>query len=74
MSGHLELFIETVQSFRMMFLPKYGLLMQMYDKYLQTKALSIVYSCISMLGVMSGVYKVPFGNLTSAIFIKTVCE
>ncbi|TYK09061.1 importin-9 isoform X1 [Cucumis melo var. makuwa] len=30
---------------------------EMYDKYLQTKALSVVYSCISMLGVMSGVYK-----------------
>lgn len=38
--------------------------MQMYDKYLRTKALSVVYSCISMLGVMSGVYKVPFGNFT----------
>eukprot|EP00257_Ricinus_communis_P014416 XP_015572081.1 importin-9 isoform X2 [Ricinus communis] len=30
---------------------------QMYDNYLRTKALSIVYSCTSMLGVMSGVYK-----------------
>ncbi|XP_060669537.1 uncharacterized protein LOC107428072 isoform X1 [Ziziphus jujuba] len=30
---------------------------QVYDKYLRTKALSIVYSCISMLGVMSGVYR-----------------
>ncbi|KGN52025.1 importin-9 isoform X1 [Cucumis sativus] len=30
---------------------------EMYDKYLRTKALSVVYSCISMLGVMSGVYK-----------------
>ncbi|XP_044490398.1 importin-9 isoform X2 [Mangifera indica] len=30
---------------------------QTYDKYLRTKALSIVYSCTSMLGVMSGVYK-----------------
>ncbi|EXB44967.1 hypothetical protein L484_026556 [Morus notabilis] len=27
-----------------------------YDKYLRAKALSIVYSCTSMLGVMSGVY------------------
>ncbi|XP_038707498.1 importin-9 [Tripterygium wilfordii] len=30
---------------------------QAYDKYLRAKALSIVYSCISMLGTMSGVYK-----------------
>ena len=51
----------------MMFLPKYGLLVQIYDKYLRTKALSVVYSCISMLGAMSGVYKVPFWNLTGAI-------
>ncbi|XP_024018243.1 importin-9 isoform X1 [Morus notabilis] len=29
---------------------------QVYDKYLRAKALSIVYSCTSMLGVMSGVY------------------
>ncbi|KAL5553552.1 hypothetical protein UlMin_040953 [Ulmus minor] len=30
---------------------------QLYDKYLRAKALSIVYSCASMLGAMSGVYK-----------------
>ncbi|CAH9119623.1 unnamed protein product [Cuscuta europaea] len=30
---------------------------QIYDKALRTKALSIVYACISMLGTMSGVYK-----------------
>ncbi|CAL0308014.1 unnamed protein product [Lupinus luteus] len=30
---------------------------QIYDTYIRTKALSIVYSCISMLGMMSGVYK-----------------
>ncbi|KAI3699168.1 hypothetical protein L2E82_43257 [Cichorium intybus] len=30
---------------------------QIYDKPLRTKAISIVYSCTSMLGVMSGVYK-----------------
>ncbi|KAJ9163429.1 hypothetical protein P3X46_023097 [Hevea brasiliensis] len=30
---------------------------QIYDNYLRTKALSIVYSCTSMLGAMSGVYK-----------------
>ncbi|KAJ4710633.1 importin-9-like [Melia azedarach] len=28
-----------------------------YDRYLRTKALSIVYSCTAMLGVMSGLYK-----------------
>ncbi|KAL2542771.1 ARM repeat superfamily protein [Abeliophyllum distichum] len=28
-----------------------------YDKYLRSKAVSIVYNCTSMLGVMSGVYK-----------------
>ncbi|XP_062104980.1 uncharacterized protein LOC133816583 [Humulus lupulus] len=31
---------------------------QVYDKYLRAKALSIIYSCISMLGAMSGVYRV----------------
>lgn len=30
---------------------------QVYDKHLRAKALSIVYSCTSMLGVMSGVYR-----------------
>ncbi|KDP29326.1 hypothetical protein JCGZ_18247 [Jatropha curcas] len=30
---------------------------EIYDNYLRTKALSIVYSCTSMLGVMSGIYK-----------------
>ncbi|KAK3031786.1 hypothetical protein RJ639_036938, partial [Escallonia herrerae] len=30
---------------------------QIYDKSLRTRALSIVYSCTSMLGVMSGAYK-----------------
>ncbi|KAM5567573.1 hypothetical protein ABKV19_015577 [Rosa sericea] len=30
---------------------------QVYDKYLRTKSYSIVYSCIAVLGVMSGVYK-----------------
>jgi hypothetical protein len=30
---------------------------QIYDKSLRTKALSIVHSCTSMLGVMSGVYR-----------------
>ncbi|XP_039044693.1 importin-9-like [Hibiscus syriacus] len=31
---------------------------QIYNKYLRTKALSIVYACTSMLGAMSGVYQV----------------
>lgn len=30
---------------------------QNYDNYLRTKALTIVYSCVSVLGIMSGVYK-----------------
>ncbi|GLT34537.1 hypothetical protein SLA2020_090460 [Shorea laevis] len=30
---------------------------QIYDKYLRTKALSIVYGCISLLGAMSAVYQ-----------------
>ncbi|XP_028803455.1 importin-9 isoform X1 [Neltuma alba] len=30
---------------------------QIYDAYIRSKALSIVYSCTSMLGTMSGVYK-----------------
>ncbi|KAM7468419.1 hypothetical protein LguiB_015981 [Lonicera macranthoides] len=30
---------------------------QIYDKSLCTKALSIIYSCTSMLGVMSGIYR-----------------
>ncbi|KAL1807817.1 hypothetical protein ACET3Z_024807 [Daucus carota] len=30
---------------------------QVYDKQLRARALSIIYSCTSMLGVMSGVYK-----------------
>ncbi|XP_034199344.1 importin-9 isoform X1 [Prunus dulcis] len=41
---------------------------EMYDKYLRTKALSIIYSCISMLGVMSGVYKTE----TSALIVPMV--
>ena len=31
---------------------------QIYDPYIRSKVLSIVYSCTSMLGTMSGVYKV----------------
>ncbi|KAJ0455066.1 putative importin-beta domain, armadillo-like helical [Helianthus annuus] len=41
---------------------------QIYDKPLRTKALSIVYSCTSMLGVMSGVYKTE----TSALMLPLV--
>lgn len=36
---------------------------QIYDKNLRAKALSVVYSCISMLGTMSGVYKTETGAL-----------
>ncbi|GJU67295.1 hypothetical protein Tco_1253554 [Tanacetum coccineum] len=41
---------------------------KIYDKTLRTKALSIVYSCTSMLGVMSGVYKTE----TSALMLPLV--
>uniref|UniRef100_A0A6N2LV80 Importin N-terminal domain-containing protein n=1 Tax=Salix viminalis TaxID=40686 RepID=A0A6N2LV80_SALVM len=36
---------------------------QNYDNYLRTKALTIVYSCMSMLGIMSGVYKTEISAL-----------
>lgn len=36
---------------------------QFYDKSLRTKALTIVYSCTSMLAVMSGVYKTETSGL-----------
>ncbi|KAK7407626.1 hypothetical protein VNO78_09583 [Psophocarpus tetragonolobus] len=36
---------------------------QIYDPYIRTKALSIVYSCTSMLGTMSGVYKAETSSL-----------
>ncbi|XP_047308290.1 importin-9-like [Impatiens glandulifera] len=38
---------------------------QIYDKHLRTKALSIVYSCTCMLGVMSGVFKTETTELMS---------
>lgn len=38
---------------------------QIYDKILRAKALSIVHSCSSMLGVMSGVYKTETSALMS---------
>ncbi|CAL5421468.1 unnamed protein product [Camellia sinensis] len=38
---------------------------QIYDKTLRAKALSIVYSCIAMLGAMSGVYKTETSALIS---------
>ncbi|XP_045819051.1 importin-9 [Trifolium pratense] len=36
---------------------------QIYDTYIRTKALSIVYSCTSMLGAMSGVYNAETSSL-----------
>ncbi|KAI3467172.1 hypothetical protein Pfo_023835 [Paulownia fortunei] len=36
---------------------------QIYDKCLRSKALSIVYNCTSMVGVMSGVYKTETSSL-----------
>ncbi|KAH1074324.1 hypothetical protein J1N35_026652 [Gossypium stocksii] len=36
---------------------------QTYNKYLRTKALSVVYACTSMLGAMSGVYQVEINAL-----------
>ncbi|KAK7306998.1 hypothetical protein VNO77_39674 [Canavalia gladiata] len=36
---------------------------QIYDAYIRSKALSIVYSCTSMLGTMSGVYKAETSSL-----------
>ncbi|XP_058775498.1 uncharacterized protein LOC131649758 isoform X2 [Vicia villosa] len=36
---------------------------QIYDTYIRTKALSIVYSCTSMLGAISGVYNAETGSL-----------
>ncbi|CAK9157331.1 unnamed protein product [Ilex paraguariensis] len=41
---------------------------QIYEKPLRTKALSIVYSCTSILGVMSGVYK----RETSALMLPMI--
>ncbi|XP_071692236.1 uncharacterized protein [Rutidosis leptorrhynchoides] len=40
---------------------------QIYDKLLRTKALSVVYCCTSMLGVMSGVYKTETSALMSPL-------
>lgn len=42
-------------------------LMQIYEKPLRSKALSIVYSCTSMLGAMTGVYKVLSVPLQSGV-------
>ncbi|CAI8595631.1 unnamed protein product [Vicia faba] len=36
---------------------------QIYDSYIRTKAFSIVYSCTSMLGAMSGVYNAETSSL-----------
>ncbi|KFK44558.1 hypothetical protein AALP_AA1G272600 [Arabis alpina] len=40
---------------------------QSYDKYIRGKALSIVYSCISVLGAMSGVYKTETTTLVTPL-------
>ena len=40
---------------------------QIYDKSAHTKALSIVYACTSMLGVMIGVYKAETSNLMMSV-------
>ncbi|KAG5068732.1 hypothetical protein JHK85_001109 [Glycine max] len=38
-------------------------LLSIYDPYIRMKALSIIYSCTSMLGTMSGVYKAETSSL-----------
>ncbi|KAF3487015.1 hypothetical protein F2Q69_00054246 [Brassica cretica] len=40
---------------------------QSYDKYMRGKALSIFYSCISVLGAMSGVYKTETTTLVTPL-------
>ncbi|XP_056841676.1 uncharacterized protein LOC108856479 [Raphanus sativus] len=40
---------------------------QSYDKYMRGKALSIFYSCISVLGAMSGVYKTETTSLVTPL-------
>ncbi|CAD5313707.1 unnamed protein product [Arabidopsis thaliana] len=40
---------------------------QSYDKYIRGKALSIVYSCIYVLGAMSGVYKTETTTLVTPV-------
>ncbi|QCD89874.1 Armadillo-type fold [Vigna unguiculata] len=40
---------------------------QKYDKYIRSKALSIIYSCTSMLGTMSGVYKAETSSLIAPL-------
>ncbi|CAE5958534.1 unnamed protein product [Arabidopsis arenosa] len=40
---------------------------QSYDKYIRGKALSIVYSCIYVLGAMSGVYKMETTTLVTPV-------
>ncbi|XP_030449726.1 uncharacterized protein LOC115672097 isoform X1 [Syzygium oleosum] len=42
---------------------------QIYDKHLRAKALSIVYSCVSVLGAMSGVYKSETNEMVNS-FLK----
>ncbi|XP_047148479.1 importin-9-like [Vigna umbellata] len=40
---------------------------QKYDTYIRSKALSIIYSCTSMLGTMSGVYKAETSSLIAPL-------
>ncbi|CAH2033909.1 unnamed protein product [Thlaspi arvense] len=40
---------------------------QSYDKYMRGKALSILYSCISVLGAISGVYKTEIATLVTPL-------
>ncbi|KAK8470696.1 hypothetical protein PHAVU_003G034100 [Phaseolus vulgaris] len=40
---------------------------QIYDPYIRSKALSIIYSCTSMLGTMSGVYKAETSSLIAPL-------
>ncbi|KAK4765273.1 hypothetical protein SAY86_026363 [Trapa natans] len=47
---------------------------QVYDKYLRAKALSIVYSCISLLGAVSGVYKSQASGIVKTILKSWINE
>ncbi|KAK7348836.1 hypothetical protein VNO80_23551 [Phaseolus coccineus] len=40
---------------------------QIYDPYIRSKALSIIYSCTSMLGTVSGVYKAETSSLIAPL-------
>ncbi|PKI40398.1 hypothetical protein CRG98_039244 [Punica granatum] len=47
---------------------------QIYDKYLRAKALSIVYSCISLLGAVSGVFKSQTSGMVKSILNPWINE